>query len=114
MSLAKSILSTVTSKEKEIEIKEWSKDKFKLRELNSRQRDQYGYDATQNPADFARGFNVRIIIDTLHDSEGNQVFSQSDAKELSNQSGTLLARIAKQSQELSGLSEDAVDEAEKN
>ncbi len=113
MSLSNKILSTVTTKSKAIDIPEWGGE-FEIRELTASQRDQYGFDATKDPANFSRGFSVRIIIDTLYDKEGNQVFTPSQAEQLSEQSGTLLADIAAQSQKLSGLSEDAVEEAEKN
>lgn len=113
MKLSEKILAIPTVKKEEIHIKEWDETLF-LHELNAKQRDQYGYDASEDPAKFSRGFSVRIIKDTLHDSEGNPVFDDNEMELLAEQSGTLLADIALKSRILSGLSEDAMEEAEKN
>lgn len=60
------------------------------------------------------GVRAHIVIATAYDADGEKLFEPADADWLSEKSGAALDRLAKAGQRLSGLSDDDVDELEKN
>lgn len=112
-SLAAQILSSDDRKSEVIEIKEWS-GSFIVKELTAAKREAFEVAYQKNPADALKGLKTSIVINCLHDMDGNQVFKPEHAKDLLLKSASIIDRIFTVSQKLSGIDGEAVEAEEKN
>lgn len=115
MSLREQILAKDDITAATINIPEWATDDnatgwFQLRTLNGKQFQALAkfVDADGN-IDYAP-----IVVLCLLDKEGNKVFHVNDSKALSEKSGPVIARIAKDVLTHNGLTNEAIEETEKN
>jgi len=59
-------------------------------------------------------FRAKLVVRCIVDEQGKRLFSDDDAKALGTKSGAVLDRLFDVARRLSGMNEDAVEEAAKN
>ena len=97
-----------------IEVPEWGGD-LRLKSLSGSERSQI-IKATQKQKDTADGVFEKCIIYAAVDEEGRRIFNDDDAtlKVLQTKDAGVTQRIGRKVLEISGLSRDALQIAEKN
>lgn len=115
ISLRDRILSARDMKSEIIYVEEWDV-KVEIRSLTGKTRAHLMSSAmsSNGKMDFEKLYPELIIATTYDPDTGNQVFNKSDREAINTKSGGALEKIAKVAMELSGLTEAAVDNAEKN
>ncbi len=98
-----------------IDVDEWGV-KVKIRGMTAGQRSQFIQDTAnleKGTVDLAKMYPDLVIL-TCYDPESDEpVFTQKDRDLVNSKAGKAIERIARKAMELSGLTEDAMDEAGK-
>ncbi|WP_353189122.1 hypothetical protein [Pseudomonas sp.] len=103
-------IASVTLKAGTIEIPEWGVE-IGVREMTARERVEFGANAKNIPHAAA----VRLIIDCATDpATGSKLFEKAHQDMLLGKSGDVIDRIATKICELSGLTDKAAEDLEKN
>lgn len=115
MNIADSILSSADLKEEAIHISEWGGD-YLIRELTAGQRDEFEALFVGAEKVETRGLRARMVVDCLYTVSGEKVFNESHREALANKSSSVLDRVFKACQKISGIDnpEEAIEEAEGN
>ena len=97
------------------DLPEWSElldgDALYVRELSAAERGAYESELVSGEADFGT-LRAKLVSDTLVNEDGDQVFDgPADVADLS---GSVVGRLSDLALEVSGLTEDAVDDAVKD
>lgn len=114
-SLRDRILGASDIRRESVRVPEWDVV-VEVRGLTGSQRAKLmknGFDA-RGGADFEKLYPELLIASTFDPETGEQVFSEADRESLNGKSGAALERVAQAAMRISGLSPDAVEEAEKN
>jgi hypothetical protein len=113
--LRNKILEASDIRRERVEIPEWGLT-LEVRGLTGSQRAKLmrtGFDA-RGTADFEKLYPELIIASAFDPDGGEPVFTEADRDALNGKSGAALERIAQAAMRLSGLSPEAVEQAEKN
>ncbi len=109
MSLRDKILSANDIESEVIPVPEWDCS-VEVRGMTVAQRDKVVSAGSELKAIYKE-----IIINLLYDPEtGEQIFDEKDGDAILGKSGVVIERLAKKASELSGISDTAVTDAEKN
>ena len=118
MVLDKSAILTASDMKKEkIHVPEWGGDVW-IKSLSGKERDAFessmfkgkGKNRKENFANL----RARLLVWTLVDEQGNRLFDDSDATALGEKNAKALDRCFAKARELSGMSEEDVEEMTKN
>lgn len=97
-----------------VPIPEWDGEVI-VQEMTANQRDAFEEWVLQKgDKDSPKGTRVAIIINTVVDEEGKQIFSDLDAPDLGKKPAEIIDRIASAGLRLSGMSEATIEEGIKN
>jgi len=111
--LRESILNNNSLKSESMHVDEWGVD-IVIKEMTARQRAEFEDMIQGDQDDKGVYFRGLLVVSTVHDAAGNQVFTADDIDQLMEQSGGVIGRIAQKALTLCGMSGDAIEEAEKN
>lgn len=100
---------------KEVPTPEWGVGKSVfIRSLSGNERDQYEQSVFNNQGSF-RGLRAKLVAIGLCDENGTAMeFTEAEVEQLGNKNGSVINRLFEMVKTLSGMDEDAVEEAEKN
>lgn len=100
-----------------VEVPEWGGEVL-LRGLTGAERDAYELSlatpAGKKMVYHLKNMRARLVAMCVVDEQGRRVFEEGDVQQLGEKSGVALMRIWKKAQELSGLSDEDVEELGKN
>ena len=116
MSLKNQIFASKDLKTDTVDTTEWGIPKLNIRELTAAQRESLFQEIQElngKPMADDRYFAVLITMGAV-DSENKLIFSEDDIDALLEKSPSVLRRIGKAINELSGITDSAVEDAEKN
>lgn len=103
----------IRSKVQAVEVKEWNNTTVYVRRITASERDAFGVEYEASKAG-NRPFRGWLAALCLCDEKGNQLFHVAQAEELGNMDGGAIDRINQAAMEFNGLTEKAMDDAEKN
>lgn len=111
------ILKADDSQERLVEVPEWG-GAVKVRGMTGRERDRFEESCVEGKGKNARvnlkNLRAKLVALSCVDDEGNRIFTERDVEELSAKSASALNRIFRVAQELSGITDEDVDELTKN
>ena len=111
MSLKDDILGAIDYNLKELYIEEWKTTVY-IKPLSGAVRNRLIQDVKNNK-DLDK-IQVRVLINSICDSEGKLIFNEQDIIALGNKNCEVLSRIENVCCEVSGLNEKGKEEIEKN
>lgn len=114
--LRASILGLEDATSEKVSIPEWGGITLEIRSLSGKERAALLQDAANNGGkiDLGKMYPDLVILSSYDPSSGERVFAPADRGAVADKNGAALERIAQVAMRLSGLSEDAVPEAEGN
>lgn len=86
--------------------------KLYLRPLTAAQRVAFGISLDEGKQ--AQNYWARLVVLCLCDGEGHRVFADADAEALGAKSSLIMQRLARLARRMSGMGEEAEDDAKKN
>jgi len=107
------ILNTDDLPREELDIPEGGGSVF-VRTMTGTERDAWEQSIVSGGKTDLTNIRARMCVRVLVDTEGNRIFDDTDAKQLGRKSSCALDRIFAAAQRLNGLSNDDVEELEKN
>lgn len=107
------ILKQDNLKTEVVSIPEWGGDVI-VQEMTAIQRDKFEEWVMKKDDDSAKGTRVAIVINTVVDENGKQVFTDLDTMDLGKKPANIIDRIASVGLELSGMNSSVVEEKVKN
>jgi hypothetical protein len=102
-----------------VDVPEWGEGaQVRVRGLTGRQRDRYEASMISGAGKRMKmdlnNIRARLVAWTVVDEGGNPLFNDADIEALGNKSAAALQRIYEAAQRLSGLSDEDMEELEKN
>ena len=113
MNLANKILGMDDRKSKSIPIKEWE-GTFTIKELNVKMREEFEIASQLGDMKNITKMKPLLVIGCVYSDDGEKVFNKSHATKLSEKSGDVIDRICRIILELSDITAEVEEEAEKN
>ena len=108
-----SIINAVDIKAIEVDVPEWGGNVL-VKPLSVGDRDEFTAWVTDNEGKInARDFMTKLVLISLVDKSSNRLFTNDELSVLSKKSAKVIERLFKQIQEVSGLGEEALQEAKK-
>lgn len=96
-----------------VDVPEWG-GKVKVRGLSGAERDAWEVAVGEGGPRGKRNARAKLIVRCLVDDDGNRLFGDEEAGALGKKSGSAIARLFNVACELSGIGQDAEEEAEGN
>jgi hypothetical protein len=110
----KDFLRPRTPRTKEVPVEEWG-GMVTVQEMTAEQRDEFDeYVIGMREENKVKGLRAVVVSICVVDEEGKRVFNDLDIPDLNKKSATIIGRIADAAMQLSGLSEEDVEERVKN
>ena len=94
---------------KDIDIPEWG-GTLTIRTLTGAERDQFESAFVNQDQIDIRGLKARLIQLTVQNGDGQPMFTKADLQKINSKSASVIDRIFQESQRLSGLTKEDVDE----
>jgi hypothetical protein len=114
MTLTKNdILKQKKLKTEIVDIPEWG-GSIIVQEMTAAQRDSFEAWTLSQGEGNTKGMRVAILIHTVVDENGKQIFTDLDMPDLAKKSGVIIDKIAAVGLRLNGMTEEAVEEEVKN
>lgn len=110
------ILAAEDLDRKVVTVPEWGGEVI-VQELTGDARDEFDkflMQCRQEDGIDTRGIKAKLVSLSVVDEDGNPIFTEADVQALGRKSAAALKRVADEAQRLSGLGDDAVEEAAKN
>lgn len=100
----------------EVETPEWGAGaSVFIRSLTGNERDEYEQSVYERGGENFRGLRAKLVAIALCDESGERMeFTEADVEQLGNRNGAVIDRLFERIKSISGMSDDAVKEAEKN
>jgi len=117
MTLKNQIFASNDLKTDVVDAKEWGIPKLSIKELNARERDEIAIKVKEAEGTLEITDNkwyAMMISKSAIESNGERMFSDDDVDALLEKNSSVLRRIGEAVVELSGYTEKAVEDAEKN
>jgi hypothetical protein len=112
MSVADEILNSTDTAREAVDVPKWGR-KVVVREMSGTERDEweqvaFGAGTTKDH------FRAKLLVHTLHDEEGNRIFTAAQVEALAGKSGTIINELYDVAARLNGLRKSDEDDAVKN
>lgn len=111
--LREQILNVVDTETREVEVPEWGVTVW-VRSMSAADRDAFEADLLQgkgkNTSVNYRNMRAKLVARCVVDAEGNRIFNPEDVPALGRKSAKALTRLYNVATELSGVSDDDVEE----
>lgn len=108
------ILSKKDLRREKINVPEWGGDVFVI-EMNGITRDAFEQTLIiRDSKKRLQNYRAKLVCFTVVDESGQRIFDDADTEAIGNLSGAALSKVCALAQELNGLTEKELKEAEKN